>query len=585
MLESALGRLSSSLSSERPSSYQSTETELLQARPPSTELLQARPPSTELLQARPLTTSQSQSQRPAPPQRRRSTVRRKWRKKLLYLAACTRLIGQHREPPKGWVDGSKAMLLGSKMNVLLVFGVATPVVRGQAALTFSFACLALLPLAALLGEVTEKVAFHTSETIGGLLNATFGNATEALVSIFALRKGLVRVVQVSLLGSVLSNMLLVLGSAFVAAGLRVKISHFNRTAATANTGLLLVAVLALLVPAMLEAGNEITHASTQALSRSTAVLMLLVYVAYLNFQLSSHSKVFEEEHPDDTTHNGGNQHPGGGGGNLGLADVALVALQQSNAAQRRAAHRAKGSAADDENEQQQGASSLPLPSSSSQRRRNRGLFPEEGGDDDAGDEEQPSASDLNLASSLVAQQRAAGGGAFFDSSPEEEVVLRLEVALGMLAVITVLVAGFSEVLTGSLEGFAEYFELPDAFVGFVLLPLVGNAAEHATAISMAYRSKIDLAIAVALGSSTQIALFVLPLMVILGWIIHQPLALDFGSFETACCALSVLIVAAQAQLGDVHYLNGLCLVVAYVIIAMAFLYIDETPKERGGEEP
>ena len=491
-------------------SYQSTESEML------------RPP-------------------PGPPvERRPSTVKRKWRKKLLYIAACTRLIGQQPEPPKGWIEGTKIMVLGSKMNVLLLFGVVIPFVSDPA-VTFSCACAALLPLAALLGDVTEKVAYHTSETIGGLLNATFGNATEALVSIFALKKGLLRVVQVSLLGSVLSNMLLVLGSAFVAAGLRVKIAHFNRTAATANTSLLLVAVLALLVPAMLSAGNEITTAGMQAISRFTAILMLLVYISYLNFQLSSHSKIFDDGdvNGDEAAPEESSKH------SLGLADIALVALDQKKQAQQKVTA----------DERKVTEEQKP----SSDRRRD--------------DEEAPLQQDIDfIAPTLLAQRAAAKAEA-----SDEEVVLRLEVALGMLAVVTVLVAGFSEVLTGSLEGFAVALNFPDAFVGFVLLPLVGNAAEHATAISMAYRSKIDLAIAVALGSSTQIALFVLPLMVILGWIIGQPLALDFGSFQTACCALSVLIVAAQAQLGDVHYLNGLCLVVAYIIIAIAFLYIDETP--------
>lgn len=450
--------------------------------------------------------------------------RRKWRKKLLYLAAHTRLLENRGEPPKGWLSGSKILLFGSKLNALLLLAIVIPLCLRNKSITFILACLVLLPLAALLGDVTEKVAFHTSETIGGLLNATFGNATEALVSIFALRKGLVRVVQVSLLGSVLSNMLLVLGSAFVAAGMKVKLAHFNKTAATANTGLLLVAVLALLVPAMLESAQEITDSAEMALSRSTSILMLGVYVAYLNFQLSSHSKLFDEEaelarHAARAAAEVAQTPPPHY--RASIADVAFAALATEH--NRAAAH---------ERAPMIGCGGTPpLPPGSH-------LVPPKAKGDD-----------------------------------EDEFVLRLDVALGWLAIITVLVALFSELLTDTLEAFSLQFALPDAFVGFVLLPLVGNAAEHATAISMAYRSKMDLAVAVALGSSTQIALFVLPLMVVIAWIIHQPLDLAFGSFETACCAFSVIIVTAQAQMGEVHYLNGICLVVAYFIIAMSFYYI------------
>lgn len=458
-----------------------------------------------------------------------SSRRSRWRRKLLYIAARHRLMDTQEVPAKGWKDGTKALLTGTKLNLLLFFALFLPFSNQSA--TFIFASLVLLPLAALLGEVTEKVAYHTSETIGGLLNATFGNATEAMVSVFALRKGLVRVVQVSLIGSVLSNMLLVLGSAFFAAGMRVKLAHFNKTAASANTGLLLVAVLALLVPAMLEAAHEISRPDEFRLSRSTSILLLVIYAAYLNFQLSSHSKIFDEEAEDARNKKHQQQNSPSGQpytNKTSFASVAMAALARMN--------------------------------SRNIDKGRKGEIEMEGEEKD----------------SFVGKKTTkAGANTSEDDEDDEEYVLEKSVALGWLAIITVVVACFSELLTNSLEAFSEQFELPDSFVGFVLLPIVGNAAEHATAISMAYRSKMDLAVAVALGSSTQIALFVLPLMVVIAWIMGEPLDLAFGSFETAVTAFSVVIVAAQAQMGEVHYLNGICLVVAYCIISLAFYYIHE----------
>jgi Ca2+:H+ antiporter len=139
-----------------------------------------------------------------------------------------------------------------------------------------------------------------------------------------------------------------------------------------------------------------------------------------------------------------------------------------------------------------------------------------------------------------------------------------------------LISLLSKVICDAIEGAALAWNLPRAFVGFVLLPIVGNAAEHATAIGMAYREKLDLAIAVALGSSTQIALFVIPLMVVVGWLLpglDNDLTLDFPPFETTVTMLSVIIVAFQVQVGEVTYLSGFVLVVAYVIIALSFVYL------------
>ena len=165
---------------------------------------------------------------------------------------------------------------------------------------FILTCLAILPFAKLLGDMTNEVAMHTNQTLGGLLNATFGNATEIIVSVFALRKGLVAVVQASLLGSILSNTLLVFGCACLAAGLRMPAPRFNKVAAASNTSLLLLAILGILVPTILHSlsGKHTERFSTTAdlkLSRAISVVLLLLYVLYIYFQLFTHRALFDEE--------------------------------------------------------------------------------------------------------------------------------------------------------------------------------------------------------------------------------------------------------------------------------------------------
>mmetsp|Transcript_9305 Transcript_9305/g.27858 ORF Transcript_9305/g.27858 Transcript_9305/m.27858 type:complete len:469 (-) Transcript_9305:53-1459(-) len=422
-------------------------------------------------------------------------TKRKWRKKLLYLVAAQRFMEEKRLEPRGWVDGSRLLVTSTWLNALALLVLLLPFFRSPPA-QFTLGCLALLPMATLLGDVTEKVAFHTSDTVGGLLNATFGNATEVIVSIFALRLGLVGVVQASLLGSVLSNMLLVLGCAFVAGGFKQKIVAFNRTAASANTSVLLVAVMAMLVPAVLRESAEITTEGVLMFSHWVGSIMLLVYLAYLYFQLSTHAFVFDEEEDK-----------------------------------------------------------RPARSSSK----------------DTGD---------RFAQVVLAAAHANQLPPFDGSHPalvddDDDFVLDLKVAVGWLALLTLLISLLSDVVSGAIEGAAAAWGLSEAFVGFVLLPIVGNAAEHATAISMAYREKVDLAIAVALGSSTQISLFVIPFMVLFSWASDVPddLTLDFPRFQTAMTFSSVVIVAFTVQVGEVTWLNGLVLTVCYVFIALSFLFI------------
>uniref|UniRef100_A0A7S4BVW1 Sodium/calcium exchanger membrane region domain-containing protein n=1 Tax=Chrysotila carterae TaxID=13221 RepID=A0A7S4BVW1_CHRCT len=370
-----------------------------------------------------------------------------------------------QKSPKSFFKGSRDMLCKSWLNSLLVsvpFALAIGAMELSPAATFITSCLAILPLAGLLGDATEQLASHTNETIGGLLNATFGNATELIVAIFALQKGLLNVVQVSLLGSILSNTLLVLGCSCIAGGLTAAQVKFNQVAAQANTTLLQIAILGLVVPTMMESVGQLSvHGTVDLLlSRTISCALLVLYLFYVYFQLFTHRAIFEADSKDS-------------------------------------------------------------------------------------EEEEEEA---------------------------EEVLLTLGASLGWLGGATVLIAFISEFLTGAIDEAAIEFGLSETFVGFVILPIIGNAAEHSTAIVMAAKGKMDLSFGVALGSSTQIALFVIPLLVLLGWAIDQPLDLYFGVYETVIVFLSTLIVSQVVADGETNWLEGIMLIFAYLIICLSFFF-------------
>jgi len=338
--------------------------------------------------------------------------------------------------------------------------------------------IAIIPLAKLLGDATEELALHTNQSIGGLLNASFGNAVEIIIGIFALKAGLIRVVQSSLIGSILSNLLLVLGMCFLAGGVYFENLTFNQTAAQTATGLLFIAVLGIMMPAALKAQIESDEAKKALinitgvnvtedvewahslsvdtrlliLSRGTAIIMLIIYGLFLFFQLKTHKKLYES--PDD--------------------------------------------------------------------------------------------------------------------DEEEEKGMTWPVSLICLAIITLLVAVCSEYLVDSIDGITHAWGISETFAGMILLPIVGNAAEHLTAVTVSIKGKIDLAIGVAVGSSQQIAMMVTPIMVILGWIIGQPMTLYFEIFETAVLFMTVIVVFALVLDGGSNWLEGSMLIGVYLILGIAF---------------
>lgn len=323
-----------------------------------------------------------------------------------------------------------------------------------------FACtaLAIVPLAGLIGQATEATAEHTGPGLGGLLNATFGNATELIIALFALKSGLHSVVKASISGSILGNMLLVLGLSMVAGGWKRERQTFSQTAATASTGMLMLALTALVMPAVWDLvifhSLHSHHPRVQSLSLLTSVVLLTIYVASLVFSLVTHRELF----------------------------------------------------------------------------------------------------------SSVGRQ---------PGEPE----FRLASGIALLVVATVFTAIESEVLVRAIEPAAHGWGLTELFIGVIIVAVVGNAAEHYSAVTLAHKGQMELAFFIALGSSTQIALLVAPLLVFTSYLFGRPMDLVFGPFELVALALAVLNVSITCQDGESNWFEGLQLVAVYLVLAIAFYFV------------
>jgi Ca2+:H+ antiporter len=433
-------------------------------------------------------------------------------------------------PAGDWRVAARTLVLGSRMNLLLVcmpFAMIAHAAHWGDGWTFLFALLAICPLAERLGFVTEQLAQYTNSTLGGLLNATFGNATEVIVSVAAMRNGLLRIVQLSLLGSILSNMLLVLGCAFFFGGLKHKEQRFNASATGINLTLLLLAVMAQSLPAMLTATGTELHAGTSALafSRFTAFVLFNVYGAFLYFQLVTHRHLYEDAPDGDDD---ADDDP---------IDAAAAAAEDGAAASAAA------------------AASMPS----------------------AGDDGLLTRRNSLAAQALAPPPASAAGsdGKKGDDDEEDELVLTFSGAIGCLAGVTVLIAILSEYLVDAIEGAAAAWGLPLSFISVILLPIVGNAAEHMSAVIFAMHNKMDLALGIAVGSSTQIALLVTPGCVLLAAAMGRPLDLNLQPFETGSLLVATLMLAFALADGRANWLKGVALVAGYVVIAAAYAAHDD----------
>ncbi|GAA5834669.1 hypothetical protein JCM3766R1_003635 [Sporobolomyces carnicolor] len=399
-----------------------------------------------------------------------------------------------------------AIVKASWLNVLLVtlpVGWAVHFAKLNDTIIFIFNFLAIIPLAKLLGFGTEEIALRVGQALGGLLNATLGNAVELIVAIIALAKCEIQVVQSSLLGSILSNLLLVLGCVFFVGGIKYSEQGFKDTAAQMNSSLLVMAVFAILLPAGFNAAfqNNLTAEAEQErilkMSRGTAVILLIVYVGYLIFQLFTHQHLFAEGHTSEIDADMRDGRP----------------IWRGHRAFRQAPSVRRPRVVEEATEEEE-------------------------------EEEEEEVPQLNIWSALI-----------------------------LLVVVTVLVAFTAEFLVSSINGLTEaHPEVSTEWVALILLPIVGNAAEHVTAVSVSVHDKIDLSLGVAVGSSIQIALFVIPLLVILGWIMNKPLSLLFDPFESIILFLSVLMANYTMQDGRSNWLEGFLLMMVYIIIAVSIWF-------------
>ena len=320
-------------------------------------------------------------------------------------------------------------------------------------LVFFIAALAIVPLAKFIGEATDELAIHTGPALGGFLSATFGNATELIIGIFAIRAGLIEVVRASITGSIVGNLLLVLGMAIFFGGLKYKKMEFNRTAAMASAGTLLLAAIALIIPAIFFSTAPLVGIGViRELSVAVSILMIMVYVASLFFALKTHKHLYTE-------------------------DVGKYEAKWS----------VKKSAL-------------------------------------------------------------------------------------ILLVATLAVAWMSEILVGAIEPVALGFGWTELFIGVIFIAIIGNAAEHTSAIIMAQKNKMDLALQISIGSATQVAMFVMPALVLASFMFRDQMSLVFNTFELIVIVLSVMIANLIVEDGETNWFEGLQLFMAYAIIAVAFYF-------------
>jgi len=346
------------------------------------------------------------------------------------------------------------------LNLLLVFGVVAVILRltgGGDVPIFVTSALAIIPLAGLIGSATEEIAVKTGPQIGGLLNATLGNAAELIITIFALREGLVELVRASIIGSVLGNLLLVMGLAILLGGLRNGLQTFDRRRATMNATLLVMSFMALAIPSLFDSTfvENQQFESELLLSEGIALILILLYAA-------------------------------------------------------------------------------------------------------------------NVVYSLVVHEDAAG-----EVVHHHEARWTTGVAAGVLAGATIGIVVMSEFLVGTVEPVVEELGWSELFVGVIIVPIIGNVAEHLVAVQMAIKNRMELGISIALGSSLQIGLFVAPVLVFISLLFEEKLVLAFSLPEVIALAAASYVAALVAEDGESNWFEGLMLLGVYVIIALAFFLLPE----------
>ncbi len=341
------------------------------------------------------------------------------------------------------------------MLVFVPLAIVAELLHASPVLIFATAALGVIPLAGLIGEATEELAAHTGPRLGGLLNATLGNAAELIITVFALRAGLLELVKASITGSILGNLLLVMGLSILLGGLKNGTQYFDRSRAGLNGTMLILAVIAIIVPSLFGHAIESDHHALDGLTLSVAAVMIAVYVLSLVYSFTS-GRVEPVSHAPTQVH---------------------------------------------------------------------------------------------------------------------ETRWSVRASIGVLLASTLGIAVLSEVLVGSVEHVTESLGWSEFFVGIIIVPIVGNVAEHLVAVQVAIKNKMELSLSIALDSSLQVALFVAPLLIFISRLMGNPMDLIFNQFELVALAAASFIATLVALDGESNWLEGVQLLVVYVILAIAFFFL------------
>lgn len=320
---------------------------------------------------------------------------------------------------------------------------------------FLLSAASIIPLAGLMGECTEEISFYTGPKVGGFLNGTLGNATELIISFFALKEGLFEVVKSSIAGAVIGNVLLVIGASMLAGGLKYKSLKFNKEVNEVTSSMLLFAVIGLCIPALFthSVNPSLLNTRYEGLSLFVAIVMIIIYVLNLLFSFVTHKHLYES--------------------NVAHEGTAKWSLKR---------------------------------------------------------------------------------------------------AIITLIIATIFIAIESEFLVGGVESLTESLGWSEFFVGIIIIPIIGNAAEHSIAVMMALKNKMDVGLEIALGSSLQIILFVAPVLIFIS-LFFTPMSIIFNQFELIALIAAVLIANKVANDGEANWLEGVQLIAVYLIIAACFFIV------------
>lgn len=361
------------------------------------------------------------------------------------------------------------------LTVFAVLALIAKLINADPVIVFVLSAIGLVPLAKLIGDSTEELAAYTGPKLGGLLNATLGNAAELIITIFALQRGLVDLVRASITGSIIGNLLIVLGLSLLLGGLKHGVQTFDRRTAGINATLLILAVVALAIPSLFDRVLVEVPESELLFSEGVAVILIAIYGLSVLYAFRSGAP------------SGHGHHEGAGEHHTG--------------------------------------------------------------------------------------ERAEGAPLTRPAVPIHEARWTRNFALIVLIASTVGTALVSEALVGAVEPVTQQVGLTEFFLGIIIIPLVGNIAEHLVAVQVAIKNKMELSLAISLGSSLQIALFVAPVLVFISLLFSNKLLLVFNDFELIVLIGTAIIAAFIAQDGESNWLEGAMLLAVYLIIALAFLFL------------